>query len=119
MKDFYLLRSKDNGKFYRKAQVGVNVMAVCDMDFDNPLALSHLFVFDSPEAGFQFLQITGKPLPKNTEVVPFNVVFKDPIFCIDVDPMSKEIVPVPKKPDHACAFSGREAGLMDVGKICK
>jgi hypothetical protein len=83
--DLYLLRNKQTGKYFRKLPTLGGVMARCDTDL-NVQTLQSLFLFETPEAAFQFLRTGGAPLPKDTEVVPFAITPGKPIKILDVHP---------------------------------
>jgi hypothetical protein len=93
MSDLYLIRNKQTGKYYRKVNTIGGVTAVCDADL-TVQTLQTLFLFDAPEAAFQFLKITGKGFPIDTEVVPFKIVPGKPFTSVDVYPHVSVAVPI-------------------------
>jgi len=83
MKEFYILRNPQQGKYYRKLSTIGEVVAACDVDL-SLTAISSLFMFETPEQAFQFLKTGGKPLPLDTEVVPLLLTTGKPINLIEI-----------------------------------
>lgn len=123
-REFYLLRDKNTQKFFRKLPTLGGITAVCDASIDSWAALQHLFIFDTPESAFQFLNTTGKPLPRDVEVVPFFIECKNTVQCIDViatewTEEQLSIVPTtPAPPPLKCKLCGRAATLLEKGDVC-
>ncbi len=92
MRDLYLVREKATGKYYRKIQQGLNVVARADIILNDLTSLTQLFFFETPEAALRWLETEGAPLPRDTEIVPCGLVIKDPIQVISVSPIVEGLV---------------------------
>jgi hypothetical protein len=92
MSDLYLLRNKQSGKYYRKLPNLGGIIAKCDADLD-VRSFQNLFMFETPEAAFQFLRTQGGPLPKDTEVVPMLLKAGTPISLLEVYPHVSVAIP--------------------------
>jgi len=92
MRDLFLVREKATGKYYRRLQQGLNIVARADIDLHDLTSLTQLFFFESPEAALRWLNTEGAPLPRDTEIIPCSLTVKDPVQVIAVSPIVEGLV---------------------------
>lgn len=124
MKDYFLLRSKSSGKYYRKVPSLGGVIASQDGVLDNPTSLLQLFFFETPEQAFNFLKTTGGGLPQDdTEVVPVTLTVKNvvPLYeaVFTVEESFTPTIELPIAPSsYRCNKCSREYSIMKLGEVC-